>query len=127
MGIGDPDDPAWSSTVWESGQTIWTENLLLSDVDLSGALPYVTAGPCEWFMKVESTGDIFETTVLDFQVRYKFDEQVFGYAGDPVTLDGLGDVVVNVTTPIIPEPAVTGLLVIGWAAIRLRRRRGPTS
>lgn len=127
MGIGDPDSPTWSSTVWESGQTIWTENLILSDLDLSGALPYVTAGPCDWFMKVESTGNIFETTVLDFQVRYKFDEQVFGYAGAPVTLDGLGDVVVNLTTPIIPEPATTVLVAIGWAALRLRRRRGQTS
>ena len=122
MGIGDVDDPTWSSTVWQGGQAIWTENLILSDLDLSGALPYVQDGPCEWFMRVTSAGDVFETTVLDFQVRYNFDEKVFSYQGDPATLDGLGDVVVNLTTSAIPEPATAAMLAMG-AAVCLRRRR----
>jgi hypothetical protein len=112
MGIGDPENPTWSSVVWEPGQTIFTENLLLSDLDLTGALPYYRAGECEWFMKVDSESySWLDTTVMDFQVRYMFDEQVFYYGGEPMMIDGTGSAVLNLTTTAIPEPSVIVLLV----------------
>ena len=67
IGLGDPASPLWETTVWSGGGG--TEvNLVRTDIDLSGALPFLSASEA-WYLEVSDNGAGDQGTIMDFQVR----------------------------------------------------------
>ena len=118
LGAGDPENPDWSTAVWSGGGG-GSDNLVLTDIDITAMLDEFLAGEVTWYLKVTdgSGGNI--GSILDCQIRYGFDDIVFGYEGSPVPIGDYGTSHVYVTTP---EPASMALMAIG-GIILLRRRK----
>lgn len=87
--MGDPANPLWSTTVW-SGNGEIDHNLVLTDIDLTGALPYLASNGLAdngaWYLEVtdDVPGDVGD--IEDFQVRVNFDQTVYHYTGEPVPI-----------------------------------------
>jgi hypothetical protein len=119
LGVGDHENPDWSTAVW-NGSGGSSDNLVLTDIDITAMLDEFLADELTWYLKVTDGSGGNTGSILDFQIRYGFDEIVFGYEGDPVSVDDFGTSHVYVTTP---EPASTALMAIGGIILLRRRRR----
>jgi hypothetical protein len=110
IGIGDPANPLWSTTAWSNGGSS-DDNLILTDIDCTGALNLYRQGQQTWYLKVHDDAGGDDGTIEDFQIRYGFDQIVFDYSGAAIAINDNATSYVYVTT--IPEPAALMLLAIG--------------
>ena len=117
IGVGDPNDPEWSAAVW-SREGSYSENLVLTDIDVSAMLADFLSGELQWYLKVTDDAGLDTGSILDFQIRNGFDEAVFAYDGEPVPIFDYSTSVVYLHT--VPEPATIAILAVGALAI-LRR------
>jgi subtilisin-like proprotein convertase family protein len=118
VGIGNHDSPTWNTVVWNQtgGQA---RNLVLTDIDLTSALPEFFGGPRDWYLKVTDNLGGYTGTIEDFQVRYGFDQVVFKYAGGPVPIEDNATAYAYLHTTPIPEPTTGVLLLSGLAGLLL--------
>jgi len=108
LGVGDPESPQWSSTVW-MGDGGSDDNLVLTDLDARSVLADLHSGGLDWYAKVMDLDAEAAGWIEDFQVRYGLDELVFQYGGprtpipdaDPATGEP-GVAVVSLQTPAVP-------------------------
>ncbi|MCD4824764.1 MAG: PEP-CTERM sorting domain-containing protein [Phycisphaerae bacterium] len=130
VGVGDPDNPDWSTTVWigedRGGYKVFNQtNLVLTDIDCTAVLDDYLAGDLEWFLKVTDDNNQGGTSdagfIVDFQIRHNFDEFITFYGGGPVAIDESAPACVSLGT--VPEPATISLLILGGSALLTRRRR----
>lgn len=119
LGAGDPLDPDWSTTVW-NGSGGSNDNLVLTDIDVTAMLDEFLAGELTWYLKATDGSSGNTGSILDFQIRYGFDDIVFGYEGSPVSINDFGTSYVYVVTP---EPASAALMAVGGMILLRRRRR----
>ncbi|MCK4625327.1 MAG: PEP-CTERM sorting domain-containing protein [Phycisphaerae bacterium] len=120
IGTGDPDNPDWSTTVWKWGGST-ADNLALTDIDCSAVLADYLNGDIEWFLKVTDGATPDVGSILDFQIRYGFDQTVTGYTGLPVAINDHQTSYVYLET--VPEPASASLLLLGAVAMLRRRKK----
>jgi subtilisin-like proprotein convertase family protein len=123
VGVGDPDDPDWSITVWDNEGNFndYDNNLVLTDIDCTAVLSDFLAGDLDWFLKVEDDANGDEGAILDFQIRYGFDEDVVFYEGGPVAIYDRDTSYAYLDT--VPEPSTICLLILGGSALLARRHR----
>jgi len=72
IGLGDPAGSYWQSEVWSQAGGI-NDNLVMTDIDLSGALTYLTSNPGTdevWYLEVTDGAGENVGQIMDFQVRY---------------------------------------------------------
>jgi len=67
IGLGDPSSPVWSTNVWAGGGGT-KNNLVLTDIDLSAAEPYLSTTQ-EWYLEVYDGVGFNEGSIMDFQIR----------------------------------------------------------
>ena len=131
VGVGDPDNPDWSTTVWigedRNGIKVFgnKHNLAITDIDCTAVLDDYLAGDLEWFLKVTDDNNQGGTddvgSILDFQIRHNFDEFITFYGGAPIVIDESAPAYVSFGT--VPEPATISLLILGGSALLTRRRQ----
>lgn len=66
LGVGDPDAPSWSETVY-AGSTVAGENLFSFDITEQSAWLPPAAGPLRWFLLVDADA---AGEVTDFSISY---------------------------------------------------------
>jgi len=68
VGLGDPANPLWEQAVW-SGQGGGDANLVVTDIDLTGAMPYLDQSQT-WYVRVYDSFAGDTGTIEDFQVWF---------------------------------------------------------
>ncbi len=114
LGIGSPEAPLWSETVWMH-QGGGATNLVLTDLDIRQLLDAFHTQQLDWYLKVEDNSDTGTGWIEDFQIRYGFDQILYKLATphvpipdaipnleDPWQPDEPGVVVVTLQTPAVP-------------------------
>lgn len=124
IGVGDPNDPDWSVNVWNQGGGS-SVNLAITDIDATAMLADFLASDLTWFLEVEDMVGGDQGEILDFQIRYGYDELVYYYQGSPVAISDYETSYVYLDTYGVPEPASLILVLLGAIAgnVALRARR----
>jgi len=114
LGLGSPEAPFWSKTVWmhEGGGA---RNLVLTHLDIRELLDGFHTQQLDWYLKVVDNSDTGTGWIEDFQIRYGLDQLVYRLATphvpipdatpnleDPWQPDEPGMVVVTLQTPAVP-------------------------
>jgi len=109
IGIGNPNAPLWhTNPTWSGpGSQSSNNNLVLTDIDCTGAMSLFQSGPQQWYLKVYNSSLLLYTgTIEDFQIRYEFDEVVFDWSSTPVPVDTRSTAYVYLDT--YPVPYIPG-------------------
>ena len=67
IGLGDPTSPLWQTAVWSGGGGD-NSNLVLTDIDLEAARPYL-ATTTDWYLEVYDGASGGQGAIMDFQIR----------------------------------------------------------
>jgi len=119
VGLGDPGNPLWTTTAWSNGGG-GSNNLILTDIDLTGIPDYAPGDGSDWFVEVADNAGGDQGSVFDFQIRYQ-GNTIYDYDGPPVAiLDNQGT---TVSLQTAPEPSSLALLLLGTVVAMVRRRR----
>ncbi len=102
IGLGDPAAPVWEAVVYASGQNAGRHNLVQTDIDVTGAMPFLSQTE-DWYLKVTDTAgfpaDVAE--IMDFQIRHGGYRWFTPDYGTPIPVGDTG--IVRLSTDIVGE------------------------